>query len=62
MIWMTMTTMTTVGYGDYVPQTPVGRIIGSLCITWGALILSVTVVVLTSAFSMNRSTTTFNLE
>lgn len=56
MVWMTMITMTTVGYGDIVPQTPIGRIIGSLCVTWGALLLSVMVVVLTNAFSLNKST------
>jgi hypothetical protein len=56
MAWMTMVTMTTMGYGDYVPETVVGRGIGSLCAIWGALIVSVMVVVLTSAFSLDRST------
>lgn len=50
-----MITMTTVGYGDYAPQTPVGRIIGGLCVIWGGLFLSVTVVVVTRGFSMNKS-------
>ena len=55
MAWMTMITMTTVGYGDYSPHTPTGRIIGGLCVIWGGLFLSVTVVVVTKAFSMNKS-------
>lgn len=52
---MTVITMTSVGYGDYSPKTPIGRLIGALCVSWGVLIVSVMVVVLTNAFSMNRS-------
>jgi hypothetical protein len=55
MAWMTVITMTSVGYGDYTPKTPIGRLIGALCVSWGVLIVSVMVVVLTNAFSMNRS-------
>ena len=56
MAWMTVITMTSVGYGNYSPKTPIGRLIGALCVSWGVLIVSVLVVVLTNAFSMNRST------
>ena len=55
MAWMTIITMTTVGYGDYSPQTDLGRLIGCICVSWGVLIVSVMVVVLTNTFSMNRS-------
>lgn len=55
MIWMTIITMTTVGYGDYTPKTEVGRLIGAVCVSWGVLIVSVMVVVLTNAFRMDRS-------
>lgn len=55
MAWMTVITMTSVGYGDYTPKTPIGRLIGAICVTWGVLIVSVMVVVLTNALSMNRS-------
>ena len=55
MAWMTFITMTTVGYGDYAPKTQIGRLIGVACLSWGVLIVSVMVVVLTRAFSMNRS-------
>jgi len=55
MVWMTIITMTTVGYGDYTPKTEIGRILGAMCVSWGVLIVSVMVVVLTSAFSMNRN-------
>lgn len=56
MAWMTVIIMTSVGYGDYTPKTPFGRLIGALCVSWGVLIVSVMVVVLTKAFTMNRST------
>jgi hypothetical protein len=56
MAWMTIITMTSVGYGDYSPKTPLGRLMGALCVSWGVLIVSVMVVVMTNAFSMNRST------
>lgn len=55
MIWMTIITVTTVGYGDFNPKTEIGRLISTLCVSWGALIVSVMVVVLTQAFTMNRS-------
>jgi len=58
MAWMTVVTMTTVGYGDYTPKTQLGRIIGALCVSWGVLIVSVMVVVLTRAFSMDKGTIT----
>jgi hypothetical protein len=58
MVWMTVITMTTVGYGDYTPKTDIGRVIGAFCVTWGVLIVSVMVVVLTNAFAMNRSIST----
>jgi hypothetical protein len=59
MAWMTVITMTSVGYGDYTPKTPFGRLIGAICVSWGVLIVSVMVVVLTNAFTMNRSTHQF---
>lgn len=52
---MTLITMTTVGYGDYTPFTSIGKAIGCLCVVWGALMLSVMVVVLTKAFELKRS-------
>ena len=53
MAWMTVVTMTTVGYGDHTPRTEMGRVIGALCVSWGVLIVSVMVGVLTRAFSMD---------
>jgi hypothetical protein len=53
MIWMTVITMTSVGFGDYVPRTPIGRIVGILCMSCGVLIISVMVAVLTRTLSLN---------
>ena len=55
MAWMTVITMTTVGYGDYAPKTSLGRLIGLFCISSGVLIMAIMVVVLTRTFSMNKS-------
>ncbi|MDP8229310.1 MAG: ion channel, partial [Candidatus Electryoneaceae bacterium] len=40
-VWWALVTMTTVGYGDIVPQTTLGRIIGSVVIFSGVVITSV---------------------
>ncbi len=53
MIWMTTITMTTVGFGDYSPVTPIGRFVGILCMSWGVLIMSVMVAVLTQTLSLD---------
>ena len=39
-MWCIITTMTTVGYGDYYPVTFPGRLIGALACFWGVLVIS----------------------
>ena len=56
MFYMTVITMTSVGYGDFKPQSVLGRLTGTICVTWGVLIVSIMVVVLINAFRMDRST------
>ena len=42
--------MTTVGYGDVVPQSTAGRIVGSVLMLGGLSLLAIVTAVITSAF------------
>jgi len=54
-LWWAIATMTTVGYGDFYAITNFGRLVSFFCCTWGAVIISVMVVVLTSVLEMSPS-------
>ena len=56
-VWMIAMTMTTVGFGDMSPLTPLGRIVAAICAIWGVLILAVMVGVLTHILSLDSSET-----
>lgn len=47
-LWWTVVTMTTIGYGDYFPRTPLGRIVTFILSIWGVIIVSSMVVVLSN--------------
>ena len=54
-IWFTVVTLTTIGYGDFSPLTIPGKIVTMILAFWGALLLSLLVVVLSSIFQLNEN-------
>lgn len=52
-LWWAVQTLTTVGYGDVVPVTPIGRLLGVLLLIVGAVLFGTVVAMISS--SMSRS-------
>nr|KAG5694306.1 hypothetical protein BaRGS_032024 [Batillaria attramentaria] len=50
-MWWAIVTMTTVGYGEVVPGSVMGKIVGALCALVGVLVLALPVAVIAESFS-----------
>jgi hypothetical protein len=50
-LWWAVVTITTLGYGDIVPQTFIGRIIGALCALCGLVFLALPIPVIVNNFT-----------
>lgn len=53
-MWWALQTVTTVGYGDVVPQSDAGRAVATLLLLGGLAFLSVVTAVITSSFVARR--------
>jgi len=54
-MWCCVITMTTVGYGDFVPETHIGRVIAIIACIWGNFLISLMVVSLSISSEFNPS-------
>ena len=50
-LWWAIITLTTVGYGDHVPKSPGGQVIGSLCAICGIIVLAMPVAMIVANFN-----------
>ena len=53
--WWAIVTMTTVGYGDIYPTTPLGYVIGAVCAIMGMFAASLSIPIMSSNFSQLRN-------
>lgn len=49
-IWWAIITITTVGYGDFVPKSFPGKLIGAVSLIFGVLLLSLPVAIIGNKF------------
>jgi voltage-gated potassium channel len=49
-VWWSIVTLATVGYGDVVPHTSWGRVVGSIVIIFGVTFISFLIAIVTSLF------------
>jgi hypothetical protein len=54
-VWVIVVTICTVGFGDLVPFSNIGRIIIMITAFWGAFIISLVIVVAVNLFNLSRN-------
>ena len=50
-LWYAVVSLTTIGYGDFVPITTCGRILGSLCVITGVLMIGLPMTIIVEIFT-----------
>jgi voltage-gated potassium channel len=53
--WWALSTLTTVGYGDVVPVTPLGKVLGGIVMLLGVGMIALPVAIISSGFSYEAS-------
>lgn len=53
-IWFTYVTMTTIGYGDYVTATELGRFVAIIIGVWGVFVFSMMIYIIDNTFQMSK--------
>lgn len=53
-VYMTVVTLTTVGYGDYAPISELGKVISIITAFWGGFIISLLIVSVGGIFSLSK--------
>jgi hypothetical protein len=56
-VWFTFVTMTTIGYGDYVTATELGRLVAILIGVWGLFVFSMMIYIIDNTFKMSKKQT-----
>jgi voltage-gated potassium channel len=50
-MWWSIVTLGTIGYGDAVPTTPLGKLVAAMTILWGLVMIALPVGIIATAFS-----------